>query len=943
MEKSSKKNNPNNNKGSQSQGIGPKANRTTESSPEKLSEREAVERYTPEARLGSVESGALYAIDETDSRDKDSKDERSTTRMSLQSVELRIATGSPLGGTTSRRSSQASSVTIRNESRVTRVGSETSRSESTTPRVTTQGRLKIKQVHCAWSSTTLSSAAATETSDDQLDDHINVVLRVRPLNSQEQNRNDTFCAQFHGGGRLEIQNFNQPKQFGYNVVFEPEASQEDVFDNSGMKKLIDMALNGYACTALAFGQTGSGKTHTMTGPPQQLYEEEFEGGKHPDPDMVGLMQRSFTYLLQQAESVAGNKVIRASYLEIYNEQVIDLLNPNQKRYLQVRWSKNKGFYVENLFVAECESVDDLMAVLEEGMRNRQTGSHGLNEFSSRSHSMLTLTIDTEQQDPDDENLYLTKRGKLTFVDLAGSEKVKDSESSDMTLKESNNINRSLLVLGNCISSLGDPKKRQGHIPYRDSKLTKLLADSLGGNGVTLMIACVTPSSHHVHETINTLRYASRAKKIKTKPIVKMDPREKLILSLKREIKILRNENGYLRQQLEFPAKPKGELQKSNDEKFMKFLKTQGKETNDPKTNVKGGTEEGLYEMLQEYMIENESLRTENSEMHQAKDKVKREQQLMYRENERLTKVIEKLEREINGRSGGGNGGWQRQPNGPPPQRQVNGPPPPRQVNGPPPPRQSGGPPPHQNLPPEQYYDQGPPPPRQGGNKPPPNNQWKGTPPQRPINNRPPPDQYIPGPSPQAGRGKQSTPPGGPKRPPHRLADPIARTANIPPEYIQNGIGGYPDDGYMSPRGRPSPLHNGPIRQGAVSSLLQDLRSGRFSQFSAGHRNLHQMHKIGYSMPNLSSRETHTADVGFSSASKTPYVRKIHTAIDKSPARYNDSRRSSQVSTSDSIRSMNAKLKQEIYDLEGEIEHHHNVNQRAKSIYGSQASMRSGPR
>nr|XP_019923516.2 kinesin-like protein KIF12 isoform X1 [Crassostrea gigas] len=943
MEKSSKKNNPNNNKGSQSQGIGPKANRTTESSPEKLSEREAVERYTPEARLGSVESSALYANDETDSRDKDSKDERSTTRMSLQSVELRIATGSPLGGTTSRRSSQVSSVAPRNESRVTRVGSETSRSESTTPRVTTQGRLKIKQVHCAWSSTTLSSAAATETSDDQLDDHINVVLRVRPLNSQEQNRNDTFCAQFHGGGRLEIQNFNQPKQFGYNVVFEPEASQEDVFDNSGMKKLIDMALNGYACTALAFGQTGSGKTHTMTGPPQQLYEEEFEGGKHPDPDMVGLMQRSFTYLLQQAESVAGNKVIRASYLEIYNEQVIDLLNPNQKRYLQVRWSKNKGFYVENLFVAECESVDDLMAVLEEGMRNRQTGSHGLNEFSSRSHSMLTLTIDTEQQDPDDENLYLTKRGKLTFVDLAGSEKVKDSESSDMTLKESNNINRSLLVLGNCISSLGDPKKRQGHIPYRDSKLTKLLADSLGGNGVTLMIACVTPSSHHVHETINTLRYASRAKKIKTKPIVKMDPREKLILSLKREIKILRNENGYLRQQLEFPAKPKGELQKSNDEKFMKFLKTQGKETNDPKTNVKGGTEEGLYEMLQEYMIENESLRTENSEMHQAKDKVKREQQLMYRENERLTKVIEKLEREINGRSGGGNGGWQRQPNGPPPQRQVNGPPPPRQVNGPPPPRQSGGPPPHQNLPPEQYYDQGPPPPRQGGNKPPPNNQWKGTPPQRPINNRPPPDQYIPGPSPQAGRGKQSTPPGGPKRPPHRLADPIARTANIPPEYIQNGIGGYPDDGYMSPRGRPSPLHNGPIRQGAVSSLLQDLRSGRFSQFSAGHRNLHQMHKIGYSMPNLSSRETHTADVGFSSASKTPYVRKIHTAIDKSPARYNDSRRSSQVSTSDSIRSMNAKLKQEIYDLEGEIEHHHNVNQRAKSIYGSQASMRSGPR
>ncbi|XP_078336367.1 uncharacterized protein LOC111133229 isoform X4 [Crassostrea virginica] len=886
MERSSKRNTPNGNKGSQpAQANNPKGRQVTGSIRASPVEGEVAERAVSETRLGSVETNGLYAIDEANQAPGGG--DGTETRLSLRSVELRSVSGSPAGGPDTRRASQAS-VTSRNDSRSTRVGSETYRSESSPPKETQQGRLKIKQVQCAWSSTTLSSAAATETSDDHLDDHINVVLRVRPLNSQEQNRNDSFCAQFHGGGRLEVQNFNQPKQFGYNVVFEPEATQEDVFDNSGMKKLIDMALNGYACTALAFGQTGSGKTHTMTGPPQQK-SEGFEGGKHPDPDMVGLMQRSFTYLLKQAEGVTGNKVIRASYLEIYNEQVIDLLNPNQKRYLQVRWSKNKGFYVENLFVAECECVDDLMAVLEEGMRNRQTGSHGLNEFSSRSHSMLTLTIDTEQQDPDDENLYLTKRGKLTFVDLAGSEKVKDSESSDQMLKESNNINRSLLVLGNCISSLGDPKKRQGHIPYRDSKLTKLLADSLGGNGVTLMIACVTPSSHHVHETINTLRYASRAKKIKTKPIVKMDPREKLILSLKREVKILRNENVYLRQQLEFPAKPKGELQKSNDEKFMKFLKTQGKESNDPKTNAKGGTEAGLYEMLQEYMIENESLRSENSEMHQAKDRIKREQQLMYRENERLSKHIERLEREMRSQ-GGGNGGWQRQANGPPPQRQANGPPPQRQANGPPPQRQSNGPPPHQNLPPDQYYDQGPPPPRQGINKAPPpqNNQWKGTPPQRPINNRAPVEQYVPGPSPQAGRGKQSTPPSGPKRPPHRLADPIARSA-IPPDYIQNGVGGYPDDGYMSPRGRPSPLHNGPIRQ-----VFYDEEDDTFSRI-------------------------------------------------ESPGRYHDSRRSSQVSTSDSIRSMNEKLKKEIYDLEGEIEHHHLVNQRTKSIYGSQASVRSGPR
>ncbi|XP_052073544.1 kinesin-like protein KIF12 isoform X5 [Mytilus californianus] len=510
------------------------------------------------------------------------------------------------------------------------------------------------------SSTTLSSTAPTENSGDDLDDHINVVLRVRPANGQERERKDQFVTKFHGEGRVEVDHVSVNRSFVYNVVFEPEASQEDVFDHSGVKKLIDMSINGYACTAFAFGQTGSGKTHTMTGPPQQ-----FEGGKQPETDMQGVIQRSFRYLVQQLGQVSGNKTIKASYLEIYNEQVIDLLNTNHRRYLNVRWSKNKGFYVENLFIVECETVDDLMAVLEEGMRNRQTGSHGLNEFSSRSHSMLTLTVDTEQVDPDDENLYLTKRGKLTFVDLAGSEKVKDSGSSAEMLIESNNINRSLLVLGNCISSLGDPKKRQGHIPYRDSKLTKLLADSLGGNGVTLMIACVTPSAYHVHETTNTLRYASRAKRIKSKPVIKMDPREKLILSLKREIKILRNENHYLREQLEFPAKPKGDLQKNNDEKFMKMVK-------DMQSKASPGDKD-LYAMLQEYMIENEALRNENSELHRNKDQLHRDHQSLSKHNERLQVDIEKLQRSDKGRHNNGEPyrspqNSSKPPYNPPPQR-----------------------------------------------------------------------------------------------------------------------------------------------------------------------------------------------------------------------------------------------------------------------------------
>ncbi|XP_041349657.1 kinesin-like protein KIF12 isoform X4 [Gigantopelta aegis] len=498
-----------------------------------------------------------------------------------------------------------------------------------TPDRSKKQRFSHKPHKNAFGSSTTLSSSATDGGSDDCDDQFNVALRVRPFNSQEKNRHDTFALQFPGDGKVTVDNQGVEHSFYFNSVFAPDATQEDLFEQSGVIHLVDMALNGYACTAMAFGQTGSGKTHTMTGPPQLFLD-----GLEPNPKMFGLIQRSFRYLYKQLKAIGTNKVLRASYLEVYNEQVIDLLNPSHRRYLAVRWSKNKGFYVENLFQVQCETLDDLMAVLEEGLRNRQTGSHGLNEFSSRSHSMLTVTIDSEYPDPDDENLYITKRGKLSFVDLAGSEKVKDQNLGAGVLSESNSINKSLLVLGNCISHLGDSKRRHGHIPYRDSKLTKLLADSLGGNGVTLMITCITPSSYNVTETMNTLRYASRAKKIKTKPAIKMDPREKLILSLKREIKILRNENHYLRQQLEFPAKPKGQLQKENDEKFMKFIKEQQQK------------ESGLNEMLQEYMVENEALRGENSDLHSTRDRIRREQQLLYRENEKLMKRVEELERVV---------------------------------------------------------------------------------------------------------------------------------------------------------------------------------------------------------------------------------------------------------------------------------------------------------
>ena len=170
----------------------------------------------------------------------------------------------------------------------------------------------------------------------------------------------------------------------------------------------------------------------------------------------------------------------------------DLLNPRDAA-LAVRYKEGKGFYVENLFVVQCETLEDVLAVLSEGIKNRRKAAHAMNEHSSRSHSIFTLYIDSELQDSTDFHL-ITKNGKISFVDLAGSERVKETKSEGETLVETGNINKSLLTLGNCISALADPKKKSGHIPYRDSKLTRLLADSLGGSGLALMVTiCSQPS------------------------------------------------------------------------------------------------------------------------------------------------------------------------------------------------------------------------------------------------------------------------------------------------------------------------------------------------------------------------------------------------------------------------------------------------------------------
>ena len=298
----------------------------------------------------------------------------------------------------------------------------------------------------------------------------------------------------------------KPQSFTFDRVFGPGSTQEEFFETSGVKNLLDSVLDGYYCTAFAFGQTGSGKTYTITGP------DALNSGD------LGVIQRSFAYLMDEAAKRDDTRYLfSASYLEIYNEQVLDLLNPFSGRgALQVRWRASDGFYVENLFTLECATTDDLLAILEEGLQYRQTSSHEMNERSSRSHSILTVHVESIMITDDEYAHPIRRRGKMSFVDLAGSERVKETKSEGQMLVETTNINKSLLTLGHCISSLADPKKRAGHIPFRDSTLTMLLKDNLGGSGMTLMIACVSPATSSALESTKTLRYASRAKRIQNK-------------------------------------------------------------------------------------------------------------------------------------------------------------------------------------------------------------------------------------------------------------------------------------------------------------------------------------------------------------------------------------------------------------------------------------------
>ncbi|CAI5795888.1 KIF17 isoform X1 [Podarcis lilfordi] len=356
---------------------------------------------------------------------------------------------------------------------------------------------------------------------------VKVIVRCRPLNEREKQLGckvvlnmDSSC------GQCFIQNpmasEDPPKQFTFDGAYSMSHNTEQIY-NEIAYPLIEGVTEGYNGTIFAYGQTGSGKSFTMQG--------------ILDPSsQKGIIPRAFEHLFESVQCAENSKfLVRASYLEIYNEDIRDLLGPNTKQKLELKEHPEKGVYVKGLSLHTVHSISQCERIMEMGWRNRAVGYTLMNKDSSRSHSIFTINMEIYVVDERGQDHL--RAAKLNLVDLAGSERQSKTGAVGERLKEATKINLSLSALGNVISALADGRCR--HVPYRDSKLTRVLQDSLGGNTKTLMVACLSPADNNYDETLSTLRYAHRAKNIRNKPRINEDPKDALLREYQEEIKKLR--------------------------------------------------------------------------------------------------------------------------------------------------------------------------------------------------------------------------------------------------------------------------------------------------------------------------------------------------------------------------------------------------------------------
>jgi len=356
---------------------------------------------------------------------------------------------------------------------------------------------------------------------------VKVVVKCRPMNRREK---DLECKHIlavePSTGQCSITNAKDSdapaKTFTFDGAYGGDASNEQLYADITFP-LVEGVTEGYNGTVFAYGQTGGGKTYTMQGVTDPTTQR-------------GLIPRAFDHIFDTVAVAEHTRyLIHASFLEIYNEEVRDLLADDTKARLELRERPDGQVFVKDLSLHPVASVRACEVVMNRGWKNRATGSTLMNAVSSRSHSIFTIHL---ERCDDPTNGSKIRASKLNLVDLAGSERQSKTGAMGDRLKEATKINLSLSALGNVISALVDG--RSVHIPYRDSKLTRLLQDSLGGNTKTLMIACLSPADNNYEETLSTLRYANRAKNIKNKPRINEDPKDALIRQYLDEISRLKS-------------------------------------------------------------------------------------------------------------------------------------------------------------------------------------------------------------------------------------------------------------------------------------------------------------------------------------------------------------------------------------------------------------------
>ncbi|KAF7649356.1 hypothetical protein LDENG_00142330 [Lucifuga dentata] len=379
--------------------------------------------------------------------------------------------------------------------------------------------------------------------------NIQVVVRCRPFNTVERKSsyNVIDCDTNRKEVTVKTGGMNDKaarKTYTFDMVFGPAAKQIDVY-RSVVCPILDEVIMGYNCTVFAYGQTGTGKTFTMEG--ERSPDEEFTWEEDP---LAGIIPRTLHQVFEKLSENGTEFSVKVSLLEIYNEELFDLLSPtddvNERLQLFDDARNKRGVVVKGLEEVTVHNKDEVYQILERGSAKRRTASTLMNAYSSRSHSVFSVTIHMKEITLDGEELV--KIGKLNLVDLAGSENIGRSGAVDKRAREAGNINQSLLTLGRVITALVE---KRPHIPYRESKLTRILQDSLGGRTKTSIIATVSPSSSNMEETLSTLDYASRAKNIMNKPEVNQKLTKRTLIKeyteeierLKRDLAATRDKNG----------------------------------------------------------------------------------------------------------------------------------------------------------------------------------------------------------------------------------------------------------------------------------------------------------------------------------------------------------------------------------------------------------------